>query len=434
MNDLLPLVNKSVDFAYRGQRLIFDLSHALFSSFSIDVGTRLLLKEIAHDEGIIKARSILDSGCGTGIVGISLAACSPQASVVLKDRDLLACAFSERNCWRNGIATRRFNFKGEELPPIAKRYPKHKALPPRNTPVVIAPGLLALPDPSGPYDAVVSNVPAKAGPVVLQRFVDACARELLAPGGTLAFVIVNSLAQLADGWVEESPFVLAKRVQARSHTVYVLRKPGDAAAQELSDRVQADSLPDLEPYRRTLMPRQCGRYKIPIAGYWGLPEFDTNSFATDVAIQCLEKAVAGTLVRDFLCIEPGLGIACAWMAKVSSPLRIHARSRDLLALAATESNTKGKGIEYFPESEPGEDESSRGLVDCILAFPDDIPEYDGAGPLWDLAQSRLKRGGNLVVVDAPTAISRLLKRKPGEFQRISEKRAKGYSAVTLRKV
>ncbi|TXT50416.1 MAG: methyltransferase small [Spirochaetes bacterium] len=438
MYDLLPLVNKSVDFAYRGQRLSFDLSHALFSSFSIDAGTRLLLKEIAHDEGIINARSILDSGCGTGVLGISLAACSPQATVVLKDRDLLACAFSERNCWRNGIAARRFGHLGAELPPITKRYPKHKALPPRASPVLIAPGLMGLPDSFGPYEAVVSNLPAKAGPVVLRRFVDACAKELLVPGGTLAFVIVNSLAELADGWVGETPFVVSKRVQAKSHTVFMLRKPGESVAFEPSGQGASAGIPDLETYRRTLMPRQCGRHRIPIAGYWGLPEFDTNSFATDLAIQSLEKATAGALVRDFLCVEPGLGIACAWMAKISSPLRIHGQSRDYLALAATESNTKGKGIEFFPEAitetNHRDDASPQGLVDCILAFPDDIPEYDGTGPLWDLAQSRLKRGGSVVVVDTPTAISRLLKRKPGTFQRVSEKRAKGYCALTLRKV
>ncbi|PKL03286.1 MAG: methyltransferase, partial [Spirochaetae bacterium HGW-Spirochaetae-9] len=69
MTELQPLVNKTVEFAYRGARLSFDLSHALFSSYAIDTGTRFLLKEIAHDEALARARSILDAGCGAGIIG-----------------------------------------------------------------------------------------------------------------------------------------------------------------------------------------------------------------------------------------------------------------------------------------------------------------------------------------------------------------------------
>lgn len=448
MKDLSPLVNKTVEFAYRGEKLSFDLSHALFSSFSIDQGTRLLLKEIAHDEGILKARSILDAGCGTGVIGISLAACSPEAEVVLKDRDLLACEFSQRNCWRNGIAAKRFDHLGAEAPRIEKRAPKHKASGQRTSPVLIAPGLLGLPDPFGPYEAVVSNLPAKAGPAVLERFVHACASDLLVPGGTLAFVIVNSLAELADAWTGKSGLLLEKRTQAKSHTVFVLRRPAPEAAegynaagssvesiQRSMENAQGLAKPDLLPYRRTQGTRTCGRYRLPISGFWGLPEFDTNSFATDLAIQSLEKALAGSLVRDFLCLEPGLGVSAAWMAKISSPLRIRLRSRDFLALAASEANAQGRGVEFFAESafdEPGSIETPAGKVDCILAFPDDIPGFDGAEALWDLAQERLKRGGCLVVVDSPTFIARFLKRKPSGLQRLSEKRSKGYCALALR--
>ncbi len=121
MTDLQLLVNKTVDYAYRGARLGFDLSHALFSSFTIDTGTRFLLKEIAHDEVITGALTILDAGCGTGIIGISLAASCPQAKIVMRDRDILACAFSERNCWRNGIPVKRLNLDGGEAPSIGKK-------------------------------------------------------------------------------------------------------------------------------------------------------------------------------------------------------------------------------------------------------------------------------------------------------------------------
>jgi len=224
--DLLPLVNKTVEFAYRGARLGFDLSHALFSSFAIDTGTRLLLKEIAHDEVITGAASILDSGCGTGIIGISLAASCPSAKVVMRDRDLLACVFTERNCWKNGIPARRLAIDGKAIAPISKKPPKHKPNAERKDEGIIAPGLLGEDDPFGPFDAVVSNLPAKAGPAVLAAFVVACAKKLLNPGGRLAFVIVNTLVGLADSWPSGSGMILVKKTPGRSHTVYVLEKEG----------------------------------------------------------------------------------------------------------------------------------------------------------------------------------------------------------------
>ncbi|MCX8014220.1 MAG: class I SAM-dependent methyltransferase, partial [Rectinema sp.] len=97
-----PLVNKTVEFAYRGARLKFDLSHALFSSYDIDAGTRLLLKEIASEPAIVEAGRVLDAGCGTGVIGISLAASCPAMDIVMRDRDLRAVAFAARNARRNG--------------------------------------------------------------------------------------------------------------------------------------------------------------------------------------------------------------------------------------------------------------------------------------------------------------------------------------------
>ncbi|HWP69253.1 MAG TPA: methyltransferase, partial [Rectinemataceae bacterium] len=325
MTELLPLVNKTVEFAYRGARLSFDLSHALFSSFAIDTGTRLLLKEIAHDEVITGADSILDAGCGTGIIGVSLAASCPQAKVVMRDRDILACAFSERNCWKNGIPVRRLDLDGKNVAAISKRPPKHKANAERKNEVVIAPGLLGEADPFGPFDAVVSNVPAKAGPQILSDFVEACAKKLLNPGGRLAFVIVNTLAGLADSWPSASGMVLVKKTPGKSHTVFVLEKPIDKTFAEeaeppaLSKSADLLSAPGFEEragkidfYIRSTTQRRIGRYSVKTQGFWGLPEFDTTAYATELAVEALEKATAGCLVRDFLISEPGIGIAALW--------------------------------------------------------------------------------------------------------------------------
>ncbi|MCE1195760.1 class I SAM-dependent methyltransferase [bacterium] len=463
MIDLQPLVNKTVEFAYRGARLNFDLSHALFSSFAIDTGTRFLLKEIAHDEALARAESILDAGCGTGIIGVSLAASCPSAKVVLRDRDLLACAFAERNCWRNGIAARRFGIDGAEAEPIAKRAPKHKNNEPRTVDVLIAPGLLGEADPLGPYDFVASNVPAKAGPAILERFVRACAGSLLNPGGRLAFVIVNTLAPLADGWCAAAPgLALVKRAAGKGHTVFVLEKAappagagaaapaaegrpaagGEAAALvEVSPLVDAAPVVDakarLAPYRRSGGERRLGRYKAKVSGFQGLPEFDTASFATELSIEALEKACAGCLVRDFLVAEPGIGLSALWARAALGPARIHALSRDFLALLAAAANLEAQGApvpEYLPLSAVDLSAEPEARYDAILWNPDEIPEYDDVSPAWGFLSKAAKAGAAGVAAGTATAIARFDKAKPSGMQRLGEKKRKGFAAAMYRRV
>ena len=440
-----------MDFAYRGAKLGFDLSHALFSSFAIDTGTRLLLKEIAHDETVSEAKSILDAGCGVGIIGISLAASCPKAKVVMRDRDIMACAFSERNCWRNGIPARRLDLDGKPAAAIAKRPPKHKENAERQNETIIAPGLLGEDDPFGPYDLVVSNVPAKAGPVILSSFIDACSKKLLNPGGKLAFVIVNTLAELADDWCAASGMSLVKKTAAKSHTVFLLEKP--VASATTSDSA-ADNLPvdgsiadrsllsftrregSLLQYRRSSAQRRLGRYSIPARGFWGLPEFDTTSFATELAIEALEKACAGNLVRDFLVMEPGIGLSALWARRTLGPAKIHALSHDLLALLATAANLEALDSphpEYIPIQSIEPDSAPDASFDTVLCFPEEIPEYDAIGPTWEFLGRTTKIGAAIVIVSTSTIIARFDKIRPSAMQRIGEKKKKGFSALLVRR-
>jgi ornithine cyclodeaminase/alanine dehydrogenase-like protein (mu-crystallin family) len=68
--DTAPYVNKSVPFKFNGAELKLDLSHALFSSFDVDRGTKLLLKAAARDPVLARARRVLDEGCGVGVIGL----------------------------------------------------------------------------------------------------------------------------------------------------------------------------------------------------------------------------------------------------------------------------------------------------------------------------------------------------------------------------
>jgi len=432
--DLLPLVNKTVEFAYRGARLGFDLSHALFSSFAIDTGTRLLLREIAHDDIITGASSILDAGCGTGIIGISLAASCPQAKVVMRDRDILACAFSERNCWRNGIPARRIDIEGNECAAISKRAPKHKNNAERMNELVIAPGLLGDDDSFGPFDAVVSNVPAKAGPRILSAFIEACGKRLLNPGGRVAFVIVNTLAELADSWCSSSGMILVKKTPGKGHTVFILEKPTEESGADIEVPVETLSARNIDSYIRSSGQRRMGRYSVKVQGFWGLPEFDTTSYATELAVEALEKATAGSLVRDFLISEPGIGLTALWACKALGPTRIHFLSRDLLALKAASTNIENsdsRSTEVLPLQSLDIDTIKPASLDCILWFPDEIPEYDYILPAWDFILKTAKKGASAVIVSTPTTIARFEKTRPSGLQRLGEKKKKGFSALMV---
>ncbi|HEY9055271.1 MAG TPA: methyltransferase [Rectinemataceae bacterium] len=420
LSDLDSLVNKRVDLFWNKARLSFDLSHALFSSFDIDMGTRLLLKHLSASEAVLGAEAILDAGCGAGILGICLAAACPDARIVMRDRDLLACAFSERNLRLNGLAAEQGG---------------------SGRTIAVLPGLLGERDSLGPYDAVVSNLPAKAGAPVLSYFFFHARAELLKPGGILACVIVNTLADEARIWAEAAGLEVSDRFRGPGHTVYILSRPdenglSDAPADPTAlpdPAAQSGSLP--ECYLRSESRRTVGRYSAYARGYWGLPEFDTNSFATDLALEAMERGLAGSLVRDFLVLEPGIGLAPLWAGMALGPRVIRAISRDILSSRAVAANLGATfpGISFSVENPARSFSGEAGLSDALLLFPETIPNAEIASPLWRLMLDRAKLGAGSVIVAPSGVISRFEKTRPKSFVKLGEKRKKGLSALILRR-
>ena len=88
---------KRLDYYCRGQSFAFDVAHTLFSSHQIDEGTDLFLRTI----DVPAPRSIIDMGCGCGVIGIVLARRFPAAQVVSIDRDLLAVRYARHNALLN---------------------------------------------------------------------------------------------------------------------------------------------------------------------------------------------------------------------------------------------------------------------------------------------------------------------------------------------
>lgn len=446
-----PLVNKTVDFAYRGARLKFDLSHALFSSYDIDAGTRLLLKEIASDPGIAGAKRLLDAGCGTGVIGVSLAASCPEMDVVMRDRDFRAVAFSARNAARNGLGAHLFGLDGEELSACRKRtFAKVKCLARVAGPLIAEPGALGEPDPRGPYDAVVSNLPAKAGPKLLEHYFAFVRASLLKPGGTFAFVIVTPLAEGARAWCASAGFTVARTVSTKNHMVCVARAPLDAAPNPASGGAERNWL---SHYLRSHVARTIANARLAWDGVQGLPEFDEPSFATVCALELSRKALAGLLVRRALVIEPGVGIAALWAREVLGPDEIILHSHDALALIAASRNLERgtqsarplkilRSLEpqFLLKNDPADADSAldSGLephsIDAIILALEDIPRFDTSSRYWSLAERTLKRGGALIIAAESTQIDRAARQRPSGFSRIPHsERKKGWEAIAFRR-
>ena len=432
MIDLGPLVNKTVDFRFHGADLRLDLSHALFSSFDIDVGTRLLFKAVGRDEVLASARRVLDAGSGIGVIGLGVAAAFPSCEATLRDRDLLAVAFSERNRARNKIS----NAKVEA-------------------------GLIGSGSIGGPWDYILSNIPAKAGGPVINAFLEEATRAL-SPGGRLGVVIVKPLVADFEKLLATLGLGVLAMERGSMHRAYVLQpkkensdappppmlgegRPAIAEFSLVSGAPQGqvsvfdEGFFDLAAYRR-----RSGDFRVlgkayKASGYWSLPDFDTIGFPQLAAAEVLGRFASGKPVEKALIINPGIGHLAMWLALAFGPPSIGLASRDLLSVVAARENLTLLLHERELQTSSAIldihnlDPAILGPLDLIVEFGDPVPEYDWIADSWARATSLLAPGGLLVVAAPPTEAVRLEKRRPEGFRLLGEKRKKGSVAVAWRR-
>lgn len=182
---------KRIPYTCRGQTFAFDVAHTLFSSYQIDEGTDLFLHTIAP----CSPQTILDLGCGCGVIGIVLARWFPQARVILADRDLLAVRYARHNAALN------------QTP---------------NVEVIGSVGFEHIP--ALPFDLIVSNIPAKIGDEAIEREFILDPLEHLHPGGDYWFVVVSGLNRLIPALGRRHNLRLKEVKKRAGHTVYHIHK------------------------------------------------------------------------------------------------------------------------------------------------------------------------------------------------------------------
>ena len=89
----------TINYYFKGTNLLFNSNSGVFSKRSVDYGTSLLLQSIKLSGG----ETILDVGCGIGIIGITLAKMYPQTKIEMIDVNQKALKLTNDNIKTNNV-------------------------------------------------------------------------------------------------------------------------------------------------------------------------------------------------------------------------------------------------------------------------------------------------------------------------------------------
>lgn len=134
----------------------------VFSAGELDEGTKLLLDAIPYDKN-----SVLDVGCGAGVIGAIYRKRNPQNTVVMSDKSILAIHATEETLKKNGLG------------------------PDKETQVVSSNVFDSV---EGKFDLILSNPPFHSGVTTDYSFIENFAqnaRTHLKPNGEV-FIVANA--------------------------------------------------------------------------------------------------------------------------------------------------------------------------------------------------------------------------------------------------
>jgi len=100
--DLLPLETEAPDeemVELCGETFTLRLYPGVFAGGGLDAATKLLAENVAFRQ----SGTVLDLGCGSGILGMLAARLAPRSAVTLVDASAAALAAARENCQRNNL-------------------------------------------------------------------------------------------------------------------------------------------------------------------------------------------------------------------------------------------------------------------------------------------------------------------------------------------
>jgi len=274
----------------------------------------------------------------------------------------------------------------------------------------------------GPWDLIVSNLPAKAGEPVLADFVRR-AVSLLGPGGVAAVVIVEPLAAWFSAELDRAGVARVYEEAASGYRVFHFGSSGSVPA-PLGPPFPA-------AYARGETAWSVGPRSLSLKTFYGLPNFDSLDFR----LQLTFGVLAGQVLRgDGLVWEPGQGHLAAWADAVLPPGGdLHLAGNDLLALEAAREAVVRRLASLHPVARLSEVALGPGSLSWALVqlYPEpEVPWVEEArGALLRL----LAPGARAVVNGSSTDLTRFLERHQG-LRKVSDGRAKGWRVVVLERL
>jgi 16S rRNA (guanine1207-N2)-methyltransferase len=393
--------HKVVEFRGWKHSLQFKTSQELFSSHDIDVGTRFLLRTIV-EAGYPPPQKILDMGCGYGPLGLTLKALHPQSVVSLTDRDALAVKYARQNGELNSLDG-------------VKAY-----------------GSLGYDDvKDNDFDLIVANIPGKAGePVIVYLLKEA--QFYLKPGGIAAIVIVSPLAEITSKILAETPGVeiILKR-ERPGHTVFHYRFAGEQTPPKPAQTALGRGV-----YHRKDVTIRYGDLQYNMRTAYGLPEFDSLSYDTEILLKAL-KGFKNKTFNHIAVFNPGQGHVPVALWQYFHPPSVSLIDRDLLALRYTSFNLALNGcpaesIKLFHKA--GLDIEKQDKFDLLAGvLPDENKE--ALQFALERAAGLLVPGGMVLLSGSSTAVTRLVTYIEANkiFGVKSRERWRGYSVLALEK-
>jgi 16S rRNA (guanine1207-N2)-methyltransferase len=390
--------HKTVTLRIGKQQLEFRTSQELFSSHDIDIGSRALLRSFI-EAGYAPQRT-LDLGCGYGPLGLALKKLFPESTVHMVDRDALAIEYSRQNAKINGLED------------------------------VEIYGSLGYDDiKRTDFDLIIANIPGKAGEAVTAYLLQE-ARYYLAPGGTAAIVVVAALESAVAQILQDSQGLEIVFSHKRAgHAIFHYKFNGEP----MLKKPESSAL-EWGIYHRQDIKIRRENLEYVLQTTYGLPEFDSLSYSSEMLITALNK-MQGRRTQRAAVFNPGQGHIAAAVWKIVHPQTLELVDRDLLALRYSRLNLIQNGC-------PPEKITLRHQVG--LKTKDD-EKYDFmAGVLKDeskeanlltlkQATEGLSSGGTILIAAGSTAITRLADYIEEERQlRITvRERRRGYSLLVL---
>lgn len=370
-----PYYKKTVSLHIDRLGLVFRVSQTLFSSHRIDIGTEFLLRTLHRTGG--RFQKVLDLGCGYGPIGIALRALNPNATLHMVDRDALAVEYAAQNALLNGIES-------------SSAYPSI--------------GFDDVED--SDFDLIAANIPGKAGDAVIASWLSE-APLFLRRGGRVAIVIVSALEPLVSevlGGIPQADIVLRRR--RAGHTVFVYTV--DEARDELLPSPRSF---DRGTYDRADTAFVHGQASYRMKTVFGLPEFDSLSYQTQLLFTVLERLDRRPNGHNILVIDPGQGHVPVLLSKLLMPGSIDMVGRDLLALRCSTRNLLLNGYDRKRTSADHRADVGREgpRYDLVVAEMGDEDGPEVMAMWFRQAVDRLAPGGRIIVAGSSAAITRLIK-------------------------